>query len=141
MRSGYKPTIFKHAKKLARFLDMMYKPAEIADELGVTRDTVVRSYIPAGCPHVKDATGHTWINGKEFAKWASEITQARLESYDNESNREKLKENQAYCMHCRQRVEFTATSQKDVKRWTVMVLGTCNICGGKVNKLKKKVRQ
>ena len=32
-----------HIIKLGRLLDMMYKPAEIADEIGVTPDTVYRS--------------------------------------------------------------------------------------------------
>lgn len=43
------PTL-KHTQivRLARFLDMMYRPSEVAEEIGVTQDTVYRSYLPAG---------------------------------------------------------------------------------------------
>ena len=63
---------FKHAQvvKLARLMDMLYKPAEIAAELEVSPDTVYRSYLPAGCPHTRDKKNNIWIHGPAFASWA-----------------------------------------------------------------------
>jgi len=39
-----------HIIKLGRLLNMLYKPSEIAEEIGVAQDTVYRSYLPAGAP-------------------------------------------------------------------------------------------
>lgn len=134
MPRKYIPT-FKHAQsvKLARLLDMMYKPSEIADELGVSVDTVRRSYIPAGLPVEKDTTGHTWIHGITFANWAREQIAAR-----KKGKREKLPENKAYCMSCKKVVDFPAKPKKiiPVNRFLEMMQAACPICGHKVNKAR-----
>ncbi|HKJ37257.1 MAG TPA: hypothetical protein VJ972_00650, partial [Anaerolineales bacterium] len=65
------PTLkHQHIIKLSRLLDMMYKPSEIAEEIGVTQDTIHRSYLPAGLPHHRDEQGHVWIHGPAFVSWA-----------------------------------------------------------------------
>ncbi len=124
--------MFKHAQivKLARLMDMMYKPSELAEEIAVTYDTVARSYVPAGCPVTRDESGHIWINGLEFAKWVLELREAR------KPKRPKLAENQAYCLHCRQIVTFKPKAVKQINRWLEMVSGTCDKCKGNVNKAR-----
>lgn len=55
--------------KLTRLLNMQYRPSELADELGIDITVIYKSYIPLGCPHTKDDTGHLWIVGTEFRQW------------------------------------------------------------------------
>ena len=132
-----KPT-FKHGQKLARLLDMLYKPAEIAKELDVTYDTVMRSYVPAGCPVTRDDTGHIWIHGLTFAKWAREQIAAR-----KKRNGEKLPADLAYCFGCKKRVKFPLNPKKiiPVNRFLEMMQAPCPICGKKVNKTRGKIRK
>ena len=63
---------FKRAQliRLDRLLHMRYTPAELAREIGVSVDTVYRSYIPAGCPQEPRGGGRYWIVGSEFRDWA-----------------------------------------------------------------------
>jgi len=116
--------------KLARLLDMLYKPSEIAEEIDVPVDTIYRVFLPAGCPHRRDANNLIWIQGTEFAAWAKAV---------NETNRAKqfhLEENQAWCVHCNQVVEIKGGRQRAVRRNLVIVQGKCAECGAKVNRLK-----
>lgn len=132
--------IFKHAQvvKLARLLDMQYKPSELADEIGVTYDTVKRSYIPAGCPVVRDGSGRMWIHGLSFADWA----RAAIAEH-KPKRREKLPANRAYCVSCRRVVAFPAKPEKiiPVNRWLEMAQATCPECGKKINKARGVIRK
>ena len=122
-----------HSQKLARLLDMMYKPSEIADELGVTLDTVRRSYIPAGLPVTKDSTGHTWIHGLTFAKWARESIIARKKN----KYEKKCPLDEAYCLSCKKRVKFPYLNPPKIKpnnRFLEIMQAPCPICGKTVNK-------
>lgn len=58
--------------RLIKLFDMLYKPSELAEEVGFTRRQVYRVYIPAGCPHKRDEHKHIWINGKAFREWYEE---------------------------------------------------------------------
>jgi hypothetical protein len=58
--------------RLAKLLDMLYTPAEIASIVGFSRRQFYRVYFPAGCPDKRDTKGFHWVNGKAFAKWYSE---------------------------------------------------------------------
>ena len=66
--------LLKHAQiiRLGRILDMMYKPPELAEEIGVTSDTIYRSYIPAGLPYIREYHS-LWIHGPSFVQWARGI--------------------------------------------------------------------
>ena len=77
---------------------MMYRPSEIAKEIGFTRRQFYRVYIPLGCPHSRDERRHLWINGKEFRLWY-------IESY----KKIFLAINEAYCLTCRQAVKVSAS--------------------------------
>lgn len=67
----------QHIVKLGRLLNMLYKPAELAEEIGVTQDTIYRSYLPAGLPHTRDDQGNVWIHGPAFVSWARETISRR----------------------------------------------------------------
>lgn len=132
-------SIFKKIQvlRLPRLLDMMYKPSEIADELEVTFETVRKVYIPAGAPVVKDATGHLWINGVAFREWAKTRTRKALKigSQNKDEKRKKLPENKAYCVSCRDIVDFSQISCTPMHRGANMLIGICPVCGKKVCKL------
>jgi hypothetical protein len=59
----------KQRNHLKRLLDMLYKPRELAQELGINIDQVYLVYIPLGCPHRRDGKRYIEINGKEFREW------------------------------------------------------------------------
>ena len=44
----------KQRNRLVRLLNMLYKPSELAEEIGFTVRQIYRVYIPAGCPCIKD---------------------------------------------------------------------------------------
>jgi hypothetical protein len=114
--------------KLKRLLCMQYRPAEIAEEIGVTVDTIYRSYIPAGAPHKKDNRGNIWIVGTEFTEWAKEYHDHKY------SKKFSLKDGQAWCMSCNQAVNILDPKIKRVNRYISMIQGTCENCGKKVNR-------
>lgn len=91
--------LLKHTQiiRLSRILDMMYKPKEIASEIGITADTIYRSYLPAGLPHLQDRRG-IWIYGPAFVAWAKETVSK------NRHKRAPLPDGYAWCMKCNQSV-------------------------------------
>lgn len=114
--------------KLSRLMNMRYRPAELAEELGVNVDTVYRSWIPAGAPCVRDNTRSYWIVGTEFAQWAQQ------EYERNQANKTGLAENEAWCMHCCRPAQIIDLSIRRINRHLAMKQGLCAFCGGKVNK-------
>lgn len=73
------------SQKLRRLLYMQYRPSELAEELDIDISLIYKSYIPKGCPHSKDATGHIWIVGTEFREWFRE-TQIKSSQAGKEHN-------------------------------------------------------
>jgi len=62
--------------------DAFYGPAEIAEAIGVTADTVYRSYLPAGAPHLRDKSGSIRIHGPSFKSWVfSQAEKNKIESH------------------------------------------------------------
>ena len=131
-RQSEKP-LFRHAQavKIARLLDMLYKPVELAEELGVSTDTVRRSYIPAGCPVTKDNTGHVWIHGTSFATWAKGLIRQRTKK-----SRPKLAENRAYCLLCKCLVDFENPTARPINAVLELLQAPCPKCGKTVNKIQ-----
>lgn len=122
--------------KLARLLDMLYKPAEIAEEIGVSLDTVKRSYMPAGCPTVKDTGGHVWIHGSSFRSWAEKLHRAKRK---REGFHAKMPENQVYCLSCRKAVPLSENPERRMLkgRHVLQLVGICPECNHKTYKLRK----
>jgi hypothetical protein len=124
-----------HIVKLGRLLDMLYKPSEIAEEIGVIPDTVYRSYLPAGAPHVRDEHGGVWIHGLAFASWAREtIAQKR-------SKRTGLPDGHAWCLKCNQAVPLTNPRIKPVNRYLELLQAPCPVCDRTVNRARARTIQ
>ncbi len=115
--------------RVGHLLNMRYKPSEIAEEIGCNVDTVYRSFIPAGCPHERDKRGHIWIIGTAFRDWARDTFKRKGA---------KMPEGFAYCLRCRQPVRMVATVEKPVNRYLTLIAGTCETCGAKVNRAKRR---
>lgn len=121
----------QHIVKLGRFMDMMYKPSEIAEEIGVNIDTVYRTYLPAGCPYVEDERGRYWIHGPAFVAWAREtISKKKI-------RRHPLAEDQAWCMKCNRPVEMKRPRPVYQNKYLTIVQSACPHCKTKVNRAMK----
>lgn len=112
--------------RLARLLDMLYMPSELAEEVGFNKRQIYRVYIPAGCPIVKDVNNHIWINGKEFREWVLEIYKKR-----------QLANNQAFCLTCKQAVTMVDPVRKEKGRLYYFVC-ICPNCGRMLSRIITK---
>jgi len=110
---------------------MMYRPAELAEEICVSVDTIYRSYIPAGMPHTKDQAGNIWINGTHFVAWAKEtIAKSKEKRYP-------LPDDYAWCMHCNQPVQMIDPIVTFKNRYVEILQSRCPNCNKKVNRGRK----
>ena len=115
--------------RLKRLLDMLYKPSELAEEVGFTARQVYRVYIPAGCPHDRDERGYLWINGKAFRKWAEEVYKKR-----------ELKPDETFCLTCKKPVKILDPEQKQEGR-LIYILSDCPTCGRKLSRIIQKKKR
>jgi hypothetical protein len=110
-------------------LDMLYTPAELARELGISRRSIHDTLIPHGLPCQKDDKGRVWLHGPAVAAWVKEL-QAK-------ERRPKMAPDEGYCFHCRRPVKMIRP--KTLTRGRIDVLqATCPECGHTVNRGKKK---
>ena len=117
--------------RLGRLLNMRYRPSEIASEINCCTDTVYRSYIPAGCPHTRDETGHLWIVGTAFAEWARDI--------NSRENKRSLSDGEAFCMKCRKPVRMAEPiTVRPTNHHLELVTGMCPECGTPVNRARAR---
>ncbi len=125
---------FKHRQiiKLARLLDMLYKPAEIAEEIGVTPETIYRSYLPAGLPYTRDDQGNIWIHGTAFVSWAREMISRR------KSERVPLQDDEAWCLKCGGPVPLTNPKIKKSNRYLELLQSRCPRCGNTINRARAR---
>jgi hypothetical protein len=100
-------------RKSLRLLDMEYRPSEAGEELGASKEQIMR-LIYAGAPARKDSAGRYWIHGPKFVKWLEEIAPKRA------GDKTIFSEDEAYCVICRKMVHFTETRR--IKR---LVYGKC----------------
>lgn len=128
-----KPTL-KHTQiiRLSRILNMMYKPSEIAEEIEVTPDTIYRSYLPAGLPHVRDEQGNIWIHGPAFVSWAKETVCKKS------SQRTGLPDGHAWCMKCNQAVMMEKPTVKAINRYIEILQARCPSCRRTVNRARAR---
>ena len=115
--------------KVKFLLDMMYKPSEIAEELGVSVDTIYRSYLPAGAPNQIDGKGRVWIFGPAFAAWAQEYLLKK-----SPKAKAAMTEAEAWCVKCNQVITIVNPRKRDVKKRVARQTGHCPICGKVVNR-------
>lgn len=107
---------------------MMYKPSELAVEIGVTTDTIVRSYVPAGLPYTREKN-HMWIYGPAFVHWAKNTNAQR------KAHQHTLAVDEAWCMKCNQAVAMQHLSRRPAKRHVDLLQGTCPHCGHAVYRM------
>lgn len=112
--------------RLQSLLNMMYRPSEIAEEIGFEVRQVYRVYIPLGLPHERDDHNHIWINGVVFRDWVKETYQETT-----------LEENQAFCLTCRKAVEIQ-NPEKNQKKGLEYIICDCPQCGRKLSKITDK---
>lgn len=108
--------------RLGKLLDMLYKPSELAEEIGFALRQVYRVYMPLGCPLVRDSD-HVWINGKDFAEW-----------YEATYPKQTLLEDQAFCLTCKKPVKMDKPIKQKKGRlhyWTCK----CPVCGRKLARI------
>jgi predicted RNA-binding Zn-ribbon protein involved in translation (DUF1610 family) len=116
--------------KLGRLLNMLYRPAEIAEEIGVAQDTIYRSYLPAGLPHTRDAKGNVWIHGPAFVAWARQTVAKR------KSKRAGLPDGYAWCMKCNHPVLLINPHIKVTNRYLELLQAHCPDCGSVINRAR-----
>ena len=124
--------LLKHTQiiRLGRILNMLYKPSELAAEIGVNIDTIYRSYLPAGMPHVRDQYKQIWIPGPAFVSWAKATVSKRR------ADRHPLAPDQAWCMNCNQAVQLQQPVARQVNRYLDLVQAHCPQCDHTVNRLR-----
>lgn len=122
----------RHIVKLGRLLNMLYKPSEIAEEIGVTTDTVYRSYLPAGLPHTRDSEGNIWIHGPAFISWARETISQK------KSRRAGLPNDHAWCMKCNTPVPLINPKIKTANRYLELLQSKCPHCGKNINRARAR---
>lgn len=112
----------------AGLMDMLYTPAEIAKELGISKHNLYHGLIQLGLPHDKDKDGHLWMHGPEVARWIREQSKGKHHA---------LADDEAYCLRCRAVVPLQEARR--IRRGRFLLLqGTCPTCGATVNKGTKK---
>ncbi len=116
--------------RLERLMNMMYTPGEIAEEIGISRETIWSDYLQAGLPH-KKLLNHIWINGIDFKRWALEIH--RL----NTAPADPMDEIEAVCFRCRKRVTISDPRIEPFGKVALRLVGTCPNCGTKLNRAIK----
>ena len=112
--------------RLVRLLDMLYKPSELAEEVGFTRRQVYRVYIPSGCPHKRDEKRYIWINGKEFREW-----------YEETYPRVSLNQDETFCLTCKKPVKII-NPEREKKGRLHYLTSYCPNCGRKLARITKK---
>ena len=106
-------------------LPMLYSVSELAQTVGVAERTL-RDWLAGGVPHSRDGRGHIWIHGREFAHWVANQRQC--------AEKTKLKDNQAYCMHCRDVVEILEPKTELVRGKLTHTHGKCSRCNRSIHR-------
>lgn len=120
--------------RLGRLLNMRYRPAEVSAELGITVETIYRSWMPAGIPFEKDSSGHIWIVGSQLAEWIRLVTGERKNVMHLSMARD-----QAYCLKCRAVTTILNPRSKPLHTTTVHLSGKCGKCGSRIYRIATKL--
>ena len=106
-------------------LPMLYTVSEISAALDLVERTL-RDWLSVGAPHSRDPRGHIWINGREFADWIANMRAPK--------RKRKLRDDEAFCMHCNRVVQMTEISTKPMQGKLILIRGKCPDCGCKINR-------
>ncbi len=108
--------------RLGKLLDMMYKPSELAEEIGFTLRQVYRVYMPLGCPCVRE-NRYVFINGRAFAEW-----------YEATYPKKTLRDDEAFCLTCKKPVMMNDPVKQKKDRLHYWVC-KCPTCGRKLARI------
>ncbi|MEW6402935.1 MAG: hypothetical protein AB1649_14130 [Chloroflexota bacterium] len=108
--------------RLRALFDMLYKPSELAEDIGVTARQVYRVYLPLGCPFVKE-NGRILINGKAFAEW-----------YEATYTSVTLAVDEAFCLTCKKAVRMLWAVRK-ISKGLRYIVSECPNCGRKLSRI------
>lgn len=111
--------------KAPGLLPMEYTISELASDLGIP-DSTLRGWLKAGAPYSRDANQHIWIDGLAFNKWLFHIRKAK--------QKERLANDQAFCMHCQQPVQLLNPGTRKIQGKLINIYGNCPICGCRINR-------
>ena len=127
--SGYRPRSRKlpHSVivKATGLLPMMYKPSELAEDLGIPERTL-RDWLDDGAPHERDSRKHIWVNGTLFSEWVEAQKKSKRET--------KLEGNQGYCFKCKRVIEMVDPIVVHPEGKPSRMTGTCPVCTKTVNR-------
>jgi hypothetical protein len=99
---------------------MLYKPAELAEELGIPQRTLY-DWFKIGAPHQRDGSNHLWVEGTAFAGWVKDNRRKKASPH-------KLLDSQAYCLHCKEPVNLLDSVSVPGKGRLYYIKGTCPKC-------------
>ena len=102
---------------------MMYKPSEIADQIGFDKRMFYRVYLPLGLPHERDKNNYIWINGKEFKNWIIGFYK-----------KAEIGKDEVFCLTCKKPVEILSPKWKE-KNGIYFLNCVCPYCGRKLTKI------
>jgi len=105
-------------------LPMLYRPAELAEDLGVA-DRTVREWLLKDLPYQRDERGHLWIDGRQAAAWVTRIRQSRSTL--------KLAGDEAFCLPCNKPVKLLDPTRTQRGKQTVLH-GVCPSCGTSIHR-------
>ncbi len=112
--------------KAPGLLPMLYKPAEIAGDLGIPGRTLY-DWLAVGAPHQRDRSGHIWVNGAEFATWVDQNRKKKASG-------KKINPDEAYCLRCNTAVQLINPVRQHMKGRLYLVKGICPHCGIAINR-------
>ena len=119
----------KQRNLLKGVFEMMYRPSELANELGISVHQFYRVYIPGGCPHERDDRNHIWVNGKAFSEWYQEVYKKR-----------RLEIDQAFCLTCKKAVLMIEPVRKQEEGLTYYIC-KCPHCNRKIARIVEMKRK
>ncbi|MBI5935674.1 MAG: helix-turn-helix domain-containing protein [Chloroflexi bacterium] len=132
-RPNSKPLIQRsQLMRLPRLLDMMYRPAELAEELGIHVDTIYRTYIRNGLPHERQDGGEIYIHGLACAAWVRSQFKAKRK-------RIPLADGQAWCLRCRIPAPIEAATRRPLGKKRELVQAVCPRCGATINRIQRSM--
>lgn len=118
------------ARRFGHLLDMLYTPAELAQEVGIDKRLVYGKLLPAGLPSQKDNSGRIWIHGKTAAAWVKALPK---------KVHVKLAPGEGYCRKCKKAVPM-ADPREEVKNRIRYLIGVCGTCGRRMFRITGKAQ-
>ncbi|MFA5873142.1 MAG: DUF5679 domain-containing protein [Anaerolineales bacterium] len=112
--------------RVSGLLPMLYKPAEIAEELGIPARTLY-DWLKVGAPHQRDRSEHIWINGVQFFEWVNQNRKKK-------EKKRKLASDEAYCLRCKTAMHLINPVRQHVKGRLYLIKGICPQCGITINR-------